>query len=55
MKDMLSMVKEVHDYERKKFDKEVFKEQNLDKACRSRNLTASIKQLFNNRNGSKKV
>lgn len=51
MKDMLSMVKEVQEYERKKLDKEVLKKQNLDKARRSRNLTASIKQLFNNRNG----
>lgn len=51
MRDLFSMVKEVQNYERKKLDKEVIQKQNLDKARRSRSLTASIKQLFKNRQG----
>ena len=54
MKDFLSMVKEVERYERKKLDNNVDKTI-LIKARRSRNLTISIKQLFNNRYDSKKV
>lgn len=51
MKYLVSMVKEVQDYERKKLDKQLNEKQNLEKARRSRNLTASIKQLFKNRHG----
>lgn len=50
MRDILLMVKEVQEYERKRLAKQNI-EPKLVKARKSRSLTASIKLLFNNRNG----